>query len=102
MLTPEEKASLEAMPQEQLVKLLALIKEARALFTVHGCMPTSAMDDLVKAVGDAQVRDIVNDLRIGIGEPGWLPPSKPRPVERGGSVEPRAEKLEEPFSRWSK
>ena len=46
-------------------------------------MPPSAVQDLVRAVGDQQVRDIVNDLRSGRAEPGFLPPAGAGAKQRG-------------------
>jgi hypothetical protein len=82
-LTQQEKASLEAMSPEQLVWLLGKIREAKAMFSVKGCMPQSAMDDLMKAVPDKLCQEIVQDLRSGRSEPGWLKPTGAPPPERG-------------------
>jgi hypothetical protein len=78
MLSDAQKEGLEAMSREDQIKLLALIREAKALFGGGGgaCMPQSAIDDLVKAVPDELVRDIVHDLRK-VAEPGgFLPASE--------------------------
>jgi hypothetical protein len=88
MLTKEELDGLAQMPREQLVKLLSMIREAKALFTVQGCVPQSAMDDLVRNVGDQQVRDIVRDLRSGPGEPGGFLSPKEKPLDQALRPEP--------------
>jgi hypothetical protein len=72
-----------------------LIRELKAAESTEGVMPNSAIADLVSAVGDQQVRDIVNDLKGGRSEPGWLPPTKARPEEKG-SGEARHIPLEPP------
>ena len=84
-LSPEEREGLERLSHEDLAKLLGLIREARAMFRVGGAMPSSAFEDLVKAVPDKLVREVVADLKGGRAEPGWLPPPKPKgPEERRG------------------
>jgi hypothetical protein len=79
MLTKAELDGLAAMPRDQLVKLLEMIREARALFSVQGCMPQSAMDDLARAVPDKLCQEIVADLRgFGRAQPGgFLGPTEP-------------------------
>jgi hypothetical protein len=82
MLTEKEKAGLAAMSREDQVKLLALIREAKALFGQGlGCMPQSAIDDMVKIVPDGLMRDIVKDLRK-LAEPSGLATEDRRPVVR--------------------
>lgn len=90
MLSSEEKEGLERMSPEDLVKLFRLIQEAKAMFSVKGCVPQSAMDDLIKAVPDKVCHEIVQDLRTaGRSEPGFLPPSKgPAPVRGSGWTKP--------------
>jgi hypothetical protein len=52
-------------------------------------MPQSAIEDLVKAVPDKLVREVVADLRGGRAEPGWLPAGKSAPIPKGsGWVKP--------------
>ena|SRR6266480_1832937 len=66
----------EYMSQEQREGLFKLIHDLRAAEGA-GWMPQSAIQPMVDAVGDQQVRDIVNDLRGGRAEPGWIrPPAK--------------------------
>jgi hypothetical protein len=77
MLSDEEKAGLERMSPEDLGKLLTLIRQVRAEFGHRGAMPASAVQAMVDAVGDQQVRDIVKDLR-SLPEPGFLPASEVR------------------------
>jgi hypothetical protein len=61
------------MDKEWQGKLLDLIRDLKAA-EAEGTFPASAIGDLVKAVGDQQVRDIVNDLRsAGRTVPGFLP-----------------------------
>jgi hypothetical protein len=76
MLSDEMQAALAAMPPEDRIQLLVEAAK-RTLFkeNVGGCMPQSAINDLVAAVGDQQVRDIVHDLRT-VSEPGSFLPSK--------------------------
>jgi hypothetical protein len=92
------------LPKEKQEELHEIIKEMMVAERTEGTMPNSAIADLAEAVPDKLIREIVRDLKgAGNTQPGWLPPSKPKPVERrSGSVEPRAGKPEEPFSRWSK
>ena len=52
-------------------------------------MPQSAIDEMTKAVDDKLMRDIVNDNRRGVSEPGWLPPKAGGAVKHGtGWVDP--------------
>jgi hypothetical protein len=81
MLSDQETQMLAGLSQEELLRLWVKVRQARA--ERLGCMPPSAVQDLVKAVGDQQVRDIVNDLKGGRSEPGFLPPTKSPPVARG-------------------
>jgi len=86
MLTEAEKAGLAAMDQDQLAKLLALIRKVKGMFVAGGdAMPRSAVEDLVKAVPDEQVRDIVHDLKSGPAQPSGLlaPSGSSGPKERG-------------------
>jgi hypothetical protein len=83
MLSDEEKAGLERLSPEDLVRLQALIREALTLYGTKGCMPQSAIDNLVKAVPDKLCQEIVRDLRSGRAEPGFLPPDSSPPKERG-------------------
>jgi hypothetical protein len=83
MLSDQEKQGLAAMSHQQLAKLLALIREAKAMFG-SGCMPQSAVKAMTDVVDDKLAREIVSDLRSGVGEPGgFLGPEKPRAKERG-------------------
>jgi hypothetical protein len=76
------------MSEEQRKGLLKLIRELKAA-EGSAIMPGSATEDLVEAVGDQQVRDIVSDLRSGRAEPGWFKPTGSPPIERGsGWVKP--------------
>ena len=70
------------MTQEQREGLLRLVGDLKAADAAV-IMPQSAIEDLVKAVGDQQVREIVSDLRSGRAEPGFLPSSGSPPKERG-------------------
>jgi len=45
-------------------------------------VPPSVVDDLVKAVPDSLVRDLVSDIRKSPPGPGMLP-EESRPVKRG-------------------
>jgi hypothetical protein len=83
MLTQQELDALARLSQEELLKLWVLARQARAEMRGSGCMPPSAVQDLVKAVGDKQVRDIVNDLRSGRAEPGFIKPGEKVEMERG-------------------
>ena len=83
MLSDQEKQGLAAMSHEQLAKLLALIREAKAMFG-SGVMPHSAIKAMTDVVDDKLAREIVSDLRSGVGEPGgFLGPEKTVPKERG-------------------
>jgi hypothetical protein len=82
MLTKEELDGIAAMSQEERLRLLALIKEARALFGAKGMgMSASAVKAMTDVVDDKQMRDIVSDLKGGRAEPGFLPPTG-KPEER--------------------
>ena len=94
MLSEAEKAGIASLDRDQLEGLLTLIRKAKAMLGT-GVMPRSAVDDLVKAVGDEQVRDIVRDLRGGPSQPSsLLAPTGGRPVVRGTGWAER--KLESP------
>jgi hypothetical protein len=82
MLSDQEKQGLAAMSQEQLAKLLALIREAKAMFG-SGVMPQSAIKAMTDVVDDKLAREIVADLKGGRAEPGFLPPDGSPPKERG-------------------
>jgi hypothetical protein len=83
MLSDQEKQGLAAMSREQLAKLLALIREAKAMFG-SGVMPQSAIKAMTDVVDDKLAREIVSDLRSGVGEPGgFLGPEKTVAKERG-------------------
>ena len=70
---------LEQLPKEGLEMLMELVRAER--MKLSGVMPQSAVDDLVKAVPDQLVRDIVHDLRK-LPEPGgFLPAAKGPPVQ---------------------
>ena len=81
MLTDQEQQALAGMSREELVKLWILIQQVKA--ERLGCMPPSAVQDLVKAVPDKLCQEIVRDLRGGRAEPGWLPPAGSPAKERG-------------------
>ena len=67
---------LKELSLEQLGIVMDLIKRERA----SRCgLPVSVMDELVKAVPDKLVRDLVNDFRNSPPRPGILPD----PVKRG-------------------
>jgi hypothetical protein len=83
MLSDQEKQGLAALSHQQLAKLLALIREAKAMFG-SGVMPRSAIQAMTDVVDDKLAREIVSDLRSGVGEPGgFLGPEKTVPKERG-------------------
>jgi hypothetical protein len=83
MLSDQEKQTLAAMSHQQLAKLLALIREAKAMFG-SGVMPQSAIKAMTDVVDDKLAREIVSDLRSGVGEPGgFLGPEKRRAKEKG-------------------
>jgi len=73
------------MDTETQMKLLALVKETRAKLAAveGGGLPASAVSAMVEAVPDKLMADIVNDLRKGPGEPGWIKPERSEPVIRG-------------------
>jgi hypothetical protein len=80
MLSDQEK---QAMSHQQLAKLLALIREAKAMFG-SGVMPRSAIKAMTDVVDDKLAREIVSDLRSGVGEPGgFLGPEKTVAKEKG-------------------
>jgi hypothetical protein len=91
MLSDQEKAALAGLSREELLKLWLLARQARAEMAGSGCMPPSAIQDLVNAVGDKQVREIVHDLRSGRAEPGFLPPDGSLPKKRGSGWQKPAE-----------
>jgi hypothetical protein len=84
MLSIEERQALAGLSREELVRLWVLIQQVKA--ERIGGMPQSAIADLVKAVPDRLVREIVSDLRT-IPEPGFLPAQPaPSPEARRGPV----------------
>ena len=73
------EAQLPTMSREQLAKLLAVVRAALQTYAKmqgQNLLPASAVKAMTDAVPDQLMADIVNDLRKGPGEPGWLPPSK--------------------------
>jgi hypothetical protein len=90
------------LPPEKQEELHEIIKEMMAAERTEGVMPNSAIQPMLDVIDDKTLRAIVEEQRHR-PEPGWLPPSPPRPVEhRSGSVEPKEEPPEQPFARWSK
>jgi hypothetical protein len=90
-LTQQEMDSLEAMSPEDLVKLLGLIREAKALYGYRDgmSMPPSAVAKMTEVVGDKLMKEIVHDLRSGRAEPGWFKPTgSPPPVRGSGWTKP--------------
>jgi hypothetical protein len=88
-LTKEEMDGIAAMSQEDRLRLLALIREARTLYGNKGLgMPASALKAMTDCVGDDLMRDIVQDLRT-VPEPGFLPvgPAPSPEARRGPSKE---------------
>ena len=83
------------MTTEQRQALLECIRKLKAIeATEQGSwLPGSAVSDLAKCVDDKLMRDIVNDLRSGPGQPGWIKPEGGRPVVRGSGWQdpPKAE-----------
>ena len=72
------------MTAEQQQLLLECIRKLKAIEAQGSSwLPQSAVSDLVQAVPDTLMRDIVNDNRSGPSVPGWLPPPKSGPVDRG-------------------
>ena len=80
------------MSLEQRQALLECIRKLKAIeATAQGSwLPGSAVSDLVKAVPDTLMREIVNDQRHGVGMPGWLPRSKSErePIRGSGWQDP--------------
>ena len=69
---------LRELSLEQLGIVRDLVKQERA----SRCgLPVSVMDDLVRAVPDKLVRDLVNDFRKSPAGPGIVPEEKP--VKKG-------------------
>ena len=64
-------------------RILAVIQEFKPKFAAMEAGGLPAVDEMAKAVPDDLVRAIVNDNRGGPSQPGWLPPPKSAPVERG-------------------
>lgn len=84
MLTKEELDGIAAMSQEERLRLLALIKEARALFGAQGMgMSASAVKAMTDVVDDKQMHQIVQEHRSGRAEPGWVKPGEKVQVPRG-------------------
>jgi len=85
------KEDLEKLPREAQEKLLALVRAvlAERAKLGQGRMPQSSIDEITEAVDNKLMRDIVNDNRRGVSEPGWLPPKAGGAVKRGtGWVDP--------------
>jgi hypothetical protein len=81
MLTKDELDGIAAMSQEERVRLLALIREARALFGGGMGMSAGAVKAMTDVVDDQQMRQIVAEHRHGRSEPGGLTDA-PGPKER--------------------
>jgi hypothetical protein len=86
------------LPRETLEEMLALVREAKK--KAGGGIPASATEEMVKAVDDKLMRDIVNDLRKGPGVPGWLPPREPVQVPPKGSGLAGGPKPEDPTKKY--
>jgi hypothetical protein len=71
------------LPLEMQQELHGIIRELQAAESREGTMPNSAIADLVEAVPDKLVREVVNDLRtFGRAQPGgFLSPEKKVPDE---------------------
>jgi hypothetical protein len=85
------KEDLEKLPRETQEKLLVLVRAEldRLKKQREGWMPPSAIQAMTAVVNDKLMRDIVNDNRRGVSEPGWLPPKAGGAVKRGtGWVDP--------------
>jgi hypothetical protein len=82
---------LQFLNREMLEQLGELAKMERARIRAGGgsggCMPPSVTDDLVKAVPDTLVRDLVNDARRS-NDVGWLKPPEGKAVEKGSGWAP--------------
>ena len=81
-LTQQELNSLAGMSKEDLMKLLGLIREARALHGGGMTMSESTLKAMTDVVDNKLMQAIVSDLRT-IPEPGFLPSGKSPPKERG-------------------
>jgi hypothetical protein len=76
------------MNKEQLEGLLKLVRDLKAA-DAAAIMPQSAIEDMAEAVPDKLICEVVNDLRGGRAEPGWLKPGKAAPIPKGsGWVKP--------------
>jgi len=71
---------LDKETQEKCLELVRKLKEAEGQ---EMGLPRSAVDEMTKAVPNELVRDIVNDLKAGPGQPGWIKPSTGGAVVRG-------------------
>jgi hypothetical protein len=82
----EHPELVDKLGKEELRLLLELVRAERMRLSGAGsCMPQSAMNDLVNCVGDKLVREIVNDQRKGVGEPGGFLPSENSPPREKSS-----------------
>jgi len=89
---------MTAEQQQLLLECIRKLKAAEAQGS--SWLPQSAVSDLVQAVPDTLMRDIVNDNRSGLSQPGWLPPPKSGPVVRGTGWQdpPKAEDRSRQFA----
>jgi len=89
---------MTAEQQQLLLECIRKLKAAEAQGS--SWLPQSAVSDLVQAVPDTLMRDIVNDNRGGPSVPGWLPPPKSGPVGRGTGWQdpPKAEDRSRQFA----
>lgn len=73
------------LDRETQQRVLALIREYKPKFAAMeaGGMPASAVQAMADAVPDKLVSEIVNDLRSGPGQPGWIKREPQREVQRG-------------------
>ena len=66
---------LEQLPKEMLAQLMEVVKMEKA--KARSVMPQSAVTAMTDVVDDKLMREIVQDQRKGVSEPGgFLPPPR--------------------------
>jgi len=74
------------LDQQTQAGVLALVREygPKLAAAEGGGLPGSVVQEMTRTVDDKLILDIVNDLRRGPGEPGWIKRDGPsEPVVRG-------------------
>src|SRR5262245_41585012 len=78
------------LPPEFQDKLRKLIADLKVVEAKGSIVPESAVAEMVKAVPDKLMAEIVKDFRSGVAQPSSLSKSETRPVGTGWAEPPKA------------